>query len=126
MNIRGFESRRKFESLLQNELAYGIEAGRLSLDEDETNPNEEIDLADDDNHHFKSILIEQQPSRGTVDESAMFYSMMSESMMVNNGAKTLPHQTIDPSMTESVVENNPDSDKCFDDEDRNQVRFARK
>lgn len=107
--------------------------------EDDTDPslNDEINLNDDESH-FKSILIgnDQQYSHQThygrtdsVDQSAMFYSMMSESTLLNNTGQTgsdLGGGGSSVSLNESTENlSAADNDKCFDDEDRAQVRFAK-
>lgn len=143
--IRGFDNRRKFESLLNDELTSAGGFGSEAVGGDGGGPaslNDEIDLNDDGNQQFKSILIggggqqrTSSMSSGVVDESAMFYSMMSESTMINNNQNNNQHhhhhhhhthhsnvdlnETIDSSSTN-------DGEKYFDDDDRNQVKFAKK
>lgn len=129
-HIRGCDNKRKFESLIHNDLMFnqGVIDGIKLLDD------EEIDLNDDENENYKSILITDQQQQhmhhraGTIDESAMFYSMMSESTLLNKTSSVLGGNsgpTLDV-LNESMENLANDSEKFVDDEDRNQVKFTKR
>lgn len=124
--IRGCSDKRKFESLLQNDLLYGASAaaGVSSNDDDQ----EEVDLNDDDeNDNFKSVLMTNR----AIDESSMFYSMMSESTLQLNSQKNASmnnnSKTAGINLNETYgdsSENLNDSKAYLDDEDRAQVTLT--